>query len=132
MSGILDYTRLYQTVYNIIYKGPIRNPNAKAASDNDSEADWDRQDEGGIFSVVVPDEHNVPVFAVMLKKDGEVNTYRKYPALTNRNPAHRDDRERNWRQIKELIEKERPMAMIVAAKNERSRRLYQVVYISII
>ena len=68
----------------------------------------------------------------MLKKDGEVNTYRKYPALTNRNPAHRDDRERNWRQIKELIEKERPMAMIVAAKNERSRRLYQVFYISIL
>ena len=119
-------SKLTIVIYNgIFHQGPVQNPNVKAGSDNDSEADWDRHDEGGIFSIVVPDEFSVPVFGVMLKKDGEVNTYRKYPSLTNRSPAHREDRERNWKQIRELIEKERPMALIVAAKNDRSRNLYR-------
>ena len=59
--------------------------------------------------MVVPDDLNLPIFAVMLKKDGEVHNYRKYDALGTRSRAgtpRGDQRERSTQQLRELIEKE--------------------------
>ena len=115
-----------QTFLDIIKQGPIINLNATDAGSNDgSEADWDRKDDGGVLAFVVPDDPNDPCWGVVLKRDGEVSCYRKYPMLLipNRrmgaNHPHHEARMRERQQIGQLLQKERPQAIIIAAKNHK-------------
>ena len=75
-EGIIAQCR--EKFKDIICQGPIENFNRpRDGSENGSEADYD-EDEGTIMALVPPDDPNVPLFAVVLKKDGDVQCYRKY------------------------------------------------------
>ena len=121
-EGIIGQCR--EKFKDIICQGPIINEN-DAGSDAGSDHDYD-EDEGTIMALVPPDDPSVPLFTAVLKKDGEVQCYRKYNMLLQmqgarfENQPHFKTKERNKQQLRELIDKERPFAIVIAAKNRRT------------
>ena len=79
--------------------------------DEDDSDDEDEDRPKQIFCMVASESQDIPVFGVMLKNDGEVVLYRKYPRLLlrSRSETHPHYRQKatEVKQLAELIEKKK-------------------------
>ena len=110
--------------------GPIADPNVKPENEDSDDEDDDRRPEC-VFSLVASDQIDVPIFGVLLKRDGEVVMYRKYPRIMARarhdNHPHFKQKSREIQMLRELIETKRPFSIVIAANSMRARDLEKIV-----
>ena len=95
---------------SLIQQGAIIDPNILDKDEDDSD-DEDEDRPKQIFCMVAADSPDIPVFGVMLKNDGEVVLYRKYPRLLLRSHSdahpHYKQKATEVKQLAELIEKKK-------------------------
>ena len=95
---------------SLIQQGAIMDPNILDKDEDDSD-DEDEDRPKQIFCMVASDSPDIPVFGVMLKNDGEVVLYRKYPRLLLRSHSdahpHYKQKATEVKQLAELIEKKK-------------------------
>ena len=107
-DGIIAQCR--EKFKDIICQGPLKNMNANE-EESDDDDHYHEDDEGTIMALVPPEDPSVPLFCAVLKKDGEIQCYRKYNKLLQmqgarfENQPHYKDKETNKRQLRELIDK---------------------------
>ena len=81
-DGIIEECR--RQFRYMIKQGPIANPNVRITNDDSDDEDEDDRKPDCILCMVASDQQDVPVFGVVLKRDGDVVMYRKYPRLMAR------------------------------------------------
>jgi hypothetical protein len=97
--------------------------------DDDNDDDYDQ--ENLLLCLHASDRIEVPTFGVMLKEDGEIHMYRKFnrimaPAMRENHPHHQSMK-RDIDQLKQILSRYRPYAIILAATSMKSRNLMTLV-----